>query len=620
MAATEGVVLLLGGGCLLSVASAFALSRYAERSMSWSSFSAAVLGFTLAFSIVGLVPYDVWCSLMLHEQSKRQSNVKAPSHLLVRDSWAAIYWTTTVLCYLLIPFLIEFEAAGEFTFGARLRKSLRNNAVWYLAYAILGVCGAVWLVYHGMQFRDLGAWCIAASNAWGLILLTILMGFGLVALPRQLWSLGCPSGQLKVLYPQALTKEEAKISAQYELQCRIAEAEREVGTQDASLTEQDATLKLAYQSLESMLEESKALQQDIESQSGFNSTGQGCAFEGVGSNPEPRLMGLRTAPPAGGAGSITSGDAAAALARLVKLHSQLKAARLDAQRCACRFEDLVKRCLLYEELEAGDERALSSITLLNDGPSDGCCARLRYGLRAGWRRAEAIWIRRLRSRVYRASGYVCALLSSIIVLGQLTMLSPKFNLSLLSMLFLDDHGAVLTQALCALPLSYMACTAYWSVFRLKIAGWYGLYSNHNTDAGSLLWCSYSLARLALPLCYHFLLLVDRPPHFKTSFQEFMGQMVLVPILGHRLNQVFPYLVAFVVFCNVTKVYSRVVHCLGLSLLAFEWSPNLESDDPLTEGKELVDRERRRRAEVLAAELRRRGESGGLAGAVPLRSE
>merc|ERR1719401_489566 len=122
--------------------------------------------------------------------------------------------------------------------------------------------------------------------------------------------------------------------------------------------------------------------------------------------------------------------------------------------------------------------------------------------------------------------------------------NTTLNLSLLSLLFLHNHGAVMTQVLCAVPLGYMVCTAYWSVFRLKIAGLYGLYSDHNTDVGSLLWCAYSLARLALPLCYHFLLLIDVPPHLNTSFQEFMGQMVLVPILGHQMNQVFPCLVVF----------------------------------------------------------------------------
>merc|ERR1719353_210871 len=105
------------------------------------------------------------------------------------------------------------------------------------------------------------------------------------------------------------------------------------------------------------------------------------------------------------------------------------------------------------------------------------------------------------------------------------MFSGK-SFSVLSLFFQEDHGFVATQLLCMVPLGYMVCTAYWSVFRLKIAGWYGLYPNHNTDTSSLLWCASILARLAAPLCYHFLKLVQVKG---TAFQEMMGEMNVVPV-------------------------------------------------------------------------------------------
>jgi len=222
--------------------------------------------------------------------------------------------------------------------------------------------------------------------------------------------------------------------------------------------------------------------------------------------------------------------------------------------------------------------------------------------------------------IFRYSAIACGTLSAVIVVGQMTMFWRNVNLSILSYFFQTDLGVFWTQLLCVLPLSYMAVTAYWSIFRLKIAGWYGLYSNHNTDAGSLLWCSYNMARLALPLCYHFLLLIDRnTPPFQTSFQDFMGQMNYVPILGHGINQIFPCVVAIVILCNVTRVYSRAVQCLGLASLEFEFSPTMDCDDPQAEGKALIDRERRRRDEAAAQQLARIHESSSFPGAVPFRS-
>jgi hypothetical protein len=116
-----------------------------------------------------------------------------------------------------------------------------------------------------------------------------------------------------------------------------------------------------------------------------------------------------------------------------------------------------------------------------------------------------------------------------------------------------------------------------------------------------------------------LLLIDAPPHLKTSFQEFMGQMDVVPVLGHDSDWVFAGLVLVVVFCNVTQVYSRIVSCLGLAALEFDWTPTSDNEDPLSEGKELIERERRRRVEEAALDLQRRSETDGTAGAVPLRS-
>merc|ERR1719324_1846536 len=196
------------------------------------------------------------------------------------------------------------------------------------------------------------------------------------------------------------------------------------------------------------------------------------------------------------------------------------------------------------------------------------------------------------------------------------MFSESWSLSLLSLLFLRDHGFGLTQVLCIVPLSYMLCTAYWSVFRLKIAGWYGLYPNHNTDTGSLLWCASLLARLAAPLCYHFLLLVRVRG---TAFQAMMGQMNVVPVLGRSFNEIFPCLVGFFGCCNLLNVYSRFVQLCGLDSLEFELSPSSSStppDDVLSEGRRLIERERRRRVEDRSLlEMQDRQTVGGT---IPLR--
>merc|ERR1719333_1937183 len=75
-------------------------------------------------------------------------------------------------------------------------------------------------------------------------------------------------------------------------------------------------------------------------------------------------------------------------------------------------------------------------------------------------------------------------------------------------------------------------------------------------------------------------------------------MNVVPVLGQSFNEVFPILVGFLCLCNLLNVYSRLVQLCGLNALEFEWSPPASSDasDLLTEGRRLIERERRRRSE------------------------
>ena len=125
---------------------------------------------------------------------------------------------------------MEFEASGDFTVAARLRTSVRRNAVFYISYALVLSSLLIILIIRGEVQGDIQSWCIAASNAWGLFVLTALMGFGLVAVPRHFWSLADPSGLLHDLYISAVVKDEIRLSRLFDLQDTVAQARAELAS------------------------------------------------------------------------------------------------------------------------------------------------------------------------------------------------------------------------------------------------------------------------------------------------------------------------------------------------------------------------------------------------------
>jgi len=245
------------------------------------------------------------------------------------------------------------------------------------------------------------------------------------------------------------------------------------------------------------------------------------------------------------------------------------------------------------------------------------CARVLcrwHVLRSCYHQLLLLWYRTLRHYVLKSLACCCGVLSVAIVLGQLTMLvdGPP---SLLSFMLWREHDFWTTHFLCIVPLIYMICVTYWSVFGLKMAGWHGLYSNRNTDPGSLLWCSLILSRLTAPLCYHYLLLIRVDG---TKFQDVMGQMNVVPVLGQLFNKGLPIFVGVLCLCNLTNTYAKFIQILGWDTFHFEWTPQTSADglDLLAEGRRLIERERRHRCEERSLlELHDRSDVGH---AIPLR--
>merc|ERR1719436_1278761 len=92
------------------------------------------------------------------------------------------------------------------------------------------------------------------------------------------------------------------------------------------------------------------------------------------------------------------------------------------------------------------------------------------------------------------------------------------------------------------------------------------------------------------------------PSSGTTFILPMNCWKVVPLLGESFNVAFPCIIALLCLFNLLNVYSRIVRCLTLGTIDFELAAGAGGEDPLAEGRRLVERERRRRAEESSLEL------------------
>ncbi|XP_049512827.1 G-protein coupled receptor-associated protein LMBRD2B isoform X3 [Dermacentor silvarum] len=139
---------------------------------------------------------------------------------VLQSLWRVVYWTSQALTWLILPLMQSYSTAGEFTVAGKLRRALIENAIYYGSYLLIfGVLLVYLALQPGMNLdaAKLKVVCVSASNTWGLFLLVLLLGHGLVEVPRGLWQRAQPGHTLCHTYFRAAKLSLERAEAQERL-------------------------------------------------------------------------------------------------------------------------------------------------------------------------------------------------------------------------------------------------------------------------------------------------------------------------------------------------------------------------------------------------------------------
>ena len=174
------------------------------------------IAWVLGFSGILFLPYDLSFALVTGQESVRLSKI-----------WTFIYWSTFFLAWVILPFQMEYHSSGSFSLYGKIVDALKMNC---LMAAIAVVAAILFLIFmvangHGTINHVIG-FMMAAGNTYGLLLIILLMGYGLVALPRRLWQITDYTSEQTRLYLSAPSVEADFHESRYALEDCEAEITR----------------------------------------------------------------------------------------------------------------------------------------------------------------------------------------------------------------------------------------------------------------------------------------------------------------------------------------------------------------------------------------------------------
>lgn len=153
----------------------------------------SVITWVLNFGLALLVPEDVYQTL------KGQPDEGVNRQLGLQ--YLLLYWLVYLLTWTIIPVLQEWEDAGDLESGARMKRSLRINGIFYLVLIVIAIVALVVMVLLDVG-GDMGliVFLKCLATMWGMLLLMVLLGYALVEIPKTMWRNAAPNDYLVYLY------------------------------------------------------------------------------------------------------------------------------------------------------------------------------------------------------------------------------------------------------------------------------------------------------------------------------------------------------------------------------------------------------------------------------------
>eukprot|EP00468_Gymnochlora_sp_CCMP2014_P002413 CAMPEP_0167760150 /NCGR_PEP_ID=MMETSP0110_2-20121227/11428_1 /TAXON_ID=629695 /ORGANISM="Gymnochlora sp., Strain CCMP2014" /LENGTH=438 /DNA_ID=CAMNT_0007646633 /DNA_START=270 /DNA_END=1586 /DNA_ORIENTATION=+ len=421
---------------------------------------------------------------------------------------------------------------------ARFRSAIKSNLRFY---AIAGVLLISFLIYVAVQEQMTGSkllgFAICLSNTWGLTLYVLLLGYGLVEVPRSFWYESSLAKTLEFIYYKAAETHDGMELAADDL------ASIQTLTKGIS---RRLSNNYPYRRQLSMIEERLQVLEHVDLKmdgnlSDFSETALATELDDV---KEPSLS------------------------QLVKLNKHVRRTIRKYFRLRDTMQDTAERGAWIESVIRRGQQPLP--TLFSRGLSD-----VMPGL-------NLRWMLYCRQPVYRSIAFVLGGASLLMIWAQLTiparMVSPMF-----AIYQAVNQSDSLVQIALIPPLTYLCGCAFWSMFQLQLFDYYLMDNKRRTGEVSLLFNGTYLLRIFAPIGFNFVsMLVDDDD--ATAFGRVMGDMEVVPFFGSAFNSYLPILISIFSLCTFFNVYYRLLKFLGIEQFSYSTT---NDQDRLEEGKKHV---------------------------------
>jgi len=403
----------------------------------------------------------------------------------------------------------SFCQTGEFYWRGKIRYALRSNLIYYgtllLVFGILVIYVAINYKFDAASFK---VTVVAASTTWGLFLLVLMLGYGLVQVPINVYNHSRTSYILSHVYFKLSQLYNEKIDVEERLESLV----NEISKLSNQIKYNDPLRGCLEQIVEIIPEQySNRVKLTMDDYEDYRATTTN------NNNNNNSLIDLPTEK------------------QLIGIHRLLKKSKHIHHRVQASWIKMIDQAFYLEDILNNEKN--SNRTFVKQSPLTK--SWLRQKLFDEHPKLEWYTFCLVRPWALKVLGVVLGCLSIIVIWSEMTFFSVKPTLSIFALCVkaAREHFDYFTievraflfrrflflllkkKVICWLSLAYLCLCAYYTIFRIRIFNYFYLSLYHLTDENSLIFAATFLCRLTAPLCYNFLGMIHMDPGITNKLDQ-----------------------------------------------------------------------------------------------------
>ena len=530
----------------------------------------------LNFFMIILLPYDICLTNKIKADPNLSDTVEKTSQI-IKICYRSIYWSIFFSTWIFMPLLNKYESSGEFTKWDKIKYSIRSNLIYYGVLLLITIIVFVWAFIR----LEKGLFSFFIDNIFninyifGLSIVLLLLSYSLIKSPINIYE--------KINYEKSIQYYEYTAKNINDKLTIVKLDLEESGYLLLSTIEDSKILKEIKE--DNYLNDNKNVNIDNNKKSVINyEKFMKEKFDYLCKNA--KVFDIEIKKNSYGSNKEPIRD----VKKLVQLNKKLKNDEWDNLRLQCQMQDIYSNwCILKTIIIMGKKRKYLTNTKYNKIGNEKI-------EQIGQNKSDESFITlddissfkvwyylKIRKFFIFIITIILFLFGGIIFISEITI-PFSYNLSLFGFLINSVTNVMILHIVLFVQIIYLLSMSLYTLFKLKISGYFGMYSHRQTDAVSLIFFSNNICRIVFPLCLNIIMMSNHGENENKTILEKTFSINVQNKVFNTFNNFSPIILILCVLINGFNVFTKLGKCFGLDNFYIE---SEKRDNDIEEGHEFL---------------------------------